>query len=105
MALTLNQENFKTEILDYEGVALVDFWAPWCGPCRMVAPIIDELAEEYAGKAKIGKVNTDENMDLSVQYQIRTIPTMLVFKDGKVVDTINGALPKQRIAAVLDKWV
>ncbi|HEY8391424.1 MAG TPA: thioredoxin [Capillibacterium sp.] len=105
MALTLNQENFKTEILDHKGVALVDFWAPWCGPCRMVAPFIEELAEEYAGKAKIGKVNTDENMDLSVQYQIRTIPTMLIFKDGRVVDTIHGAMPKKQIAAVLDKWV
>ena len=105
MALTLNQENFKAEVLDYQGVAMVDFWAPWCGPCRMVAPIIDQLAEEYAGKVKIGKVNTDENMALSTEYQIMTIPTMLVFKDGKVVDTINGALPKQRIAAVLDKWI
>ncbi|NLM36777.1 MAG: thioredoxin [Firmicutes bacterium] len=105
MALTLTQDNFKTEVLDYKGVAMVDFWAPWCGPCRMVAPIIDQLAEEYAGKVKIGKVNTDENMALSTQYQIMTIPTMLIFKDGKVVETINGALPKQRIAAVLDKWV
>ena len=105
MALTLNQDNFKAEVLDYQGVAMVDFWAPWCGPCRMVAPIIDQLAEEYEGKVKIGKVNTDENLALSTQYQIMTIPTMLVFKDGKVVDTINGALPKQRIAAVLDKWI
>ncbi|NLC52594.1 MAG: thioredoxin [Firmicutes bacterium] len=105
MALTLTQDNFKTEVLDYKGVAMVDFWAPWCGPCRMVAPIIDQLAEEYEGKVKIGKVNTDENLALSTQYQIMTIPTMLVFKDGKVVDTINGALPKQRIAAVLDKWI
>ncbi|NLW59462.1 MAG: thioredoxin [Firmicutes bacterium] len=105
MTLTLTQDNFKTEVLDYKGIAMVDFWAPWCGPCRMVAPIIDELAEEYAGKVKIGKVNTDENLALSTQYQIMTIPTMLIFKDGKVVETINGALPKQRIAAVLDKWV
>lgn len=105
MTLTLTQENFKTEVLDYKGVAMVDFWAPWCGPCRMVAPIIDQLAEEYAGKVKIGKVNTDENLALSTEYKIMTIPTMLVFKDGKVVETINGALPKQRIAAVLDKWV
>jgi len=105
MALTLTQENFKTEILDYKGVAMVDFWAPWCGPCRMVAPIIEELAQEYAGKVKIGKVNTDENIQLSAQYQIMTIPTMLVFKDGQVVDTINGALPKKRIALVLDKWI
>ena len=105
MALTLTQGNFKTEILDYQGVAMVDFWAPWCGPCRMVAPIIEELAKEYKNKVKIGKVNTDENLALSSQYQIMTIPTMLIFKDGKVVDTINGALPKPRIAKVLDKWV
>ena len=105
MALTLDQGNFKTEILDYQGVAMVDFWAPWCGPCRMVAPIIEQLATDYEGKAKIGKVNTDENLALASEYQIMTIPTMLIFKDGKVVDTINGALPKQRIAATLDKWV
>ena len=74
MALTLNQDNFKAEVLDYQGVAMVDFWAPWCGPCRMVAPIIDQLAEEYAGKVKIGKVNTDENLALSHRVSDRDDP-------------------------------
>ena len=105
MVLALTNSNFKAEILDYNGVALVDFWAPWCGPCRMVAPIIDEIAEEYQGKAKVGKLNTDENLALSTEYNIMSIPTMLIFKDGKIVDQINGALPKKRITAVLDKWV
>jgi thioredoxin 1 len=105
MALTLTNENFKEEILDASGVALVDFWAPWCGPCRMVAPIIDELATEYEGRVKIGKVNTDENMEISANYNIMSIPTMIVFKDGKAVDQIVGAYPKKEIASRLDKWL
>ena len=104
MALTLTGDNFKQEILDYSGVALVDFWAPWCGPCKMVAPTIDELSQEYAGKAKIGKVNTDENMTLSSQYNVMSIPTMMIFKNGQVVDEITGAYPKNVIKERLDKW-
>lgn len=80
-----------------EGVALVDFWAPWCGPCRMLAPVIDELAEEFDGKAKICKVNTDEVQDLAVEFGIRSIPTILFFKNGEVVDQMVGAQSKQAL--------
>ena len=81
-----------------EGVARVDFWAPWCGPCRMLAPVIDELAEEFEGKAKICKVNTDEVQDLAVEFGIRSIPTLLFFKNGEVVEQMVGAQSKQAIA-------
>jgi len=89
----LNESNFESAIA--EGVTMVDFWAPWCGPCRMVAPIVDELASEYEGKANICKVNTDENQDIAVKYGIRSIPSILFFKNGEQVDTIVGAVSKQ----------
>ncbi len=85
------------------GVALVDFWAPWCGPCRMLAPVIDQLAEEYAGKAKICKVDTDAQSDLAVQHGIRSVPTLLFYKDGIVVATLIGAQSKAAISAQLNK--
>lgn len=105
MAITLSEQNFKEEVLDHSGVSLVDFWAPWCGPCKMIAPVIDELSQEYAGKVKIGKVNTDENMQLSSKYNIMSIPTMIIFKDGKVVDQITGAYPKPVLKSRLDNWL
>lgn len=89
----LTKENFAEHT--QSGVALVDFWAPWCGPCRMLAPVIDKLAEEFDGKAKICKVNTDEQEELSAQYGIRSIPTMLFFKNGEVVDQMVGATSEQ----------
>lgn len=95
--IELTAENFN---IAKEGVALVDFWAPWCGPCRMLAPVIDELAEEFDGKAKICKVNTDEVQDLAVEYGVRSIPTLLFFKDGKIKETLIGAQSK---AAIADK--
>ncbi|HKJ96964.1 MAG TPA: thioredoxin [Thermoplasmataceae archaeon] len=94
--IELTDSNFSQEI-GKNSVMLVDFWAEWCGPCRMVSPIIDELAKEYAGKMTFGRLNVDENPSVAGAFQIRSIPTLLVFKDGKVVDGLLGAAPKQYI--------
>ena len=94
--IELTNDNF--EATTNEGVALVDFWAPWCGPCRMISPVIEELAEEFDGKAKICKVNTDEQQDLSMKFGVRSIPTIVFMKDGEVVDTMVGAASKQAFA-------
>jgi len=96
----LTSENFDEVVKN--GVTLVDFWAPWCGPCRMIAPVIEELAEEYDGKATIAKVNTDEQQDIAVKFGIRSIPTILFFKDGEVVDQMVGAASKDVFAEKLD---
>ncbi len=98
--IELTSENFEATIK--EGVSLVDFWAPWCGPCRMIAPVIEELAEDYEGKANICKVNTDEQQDIAVKFGIRSIPTILFFKDGEMVDQMVGAAGKQVFADKLD---
>ena len=97
MAKHLTKDNFD-KTLETSLPVLVDFWAPWCGPCRMLAPVIEELAEEFDGKAKICKVNTDEVQDLAVEFGIRSIPTLLFFKNGEVVDQMVGAQSKQAIA-------
>jgi thioredoxin 1 len=94
--IELTNENF--EEVTKEGVSLVDFWAPWCGPCRMISPIIEELAEEFEGKANICKVNTDEQTELSQQFAVRSIPTIVFMKDGEIVDTMMGANSKQAFA-------
>lgn len=100
--INLTKENFEDA---KKGIALVDFWAPWCGPCRMLAPIIEELATEFEGKAKICKVNTDEEQDLAVEFGIRSIPTILFFKDGEIVDQMVGAQSKQVIIDKLNSLV
>jgi len=94
--IELTNENF--EATTKEGVSLVDFWAPWCGPCRMIAPVIEELAEEFEGKANICKVNTDEQQELSQKFAVRSIPTIVFMKDGEIVDTMVGAASKQAFA-------
>lgn len=101
--IELNQTNIEENIK--EGVALVDFWAPWCGPCRMIAPVIEQLAEEFEGKAKICKVNTEEEQDLAQQYQIRSIPTILFFKDGEIVDQLIGATTKVALEEKINKYL
>ena len=99
--ITLTQENFKSVVLESELPVLVDFWATWCGPCRMLAPTVEEIAEEYAGKAIVGKVNVDEEPVLAMQYGINVIPTLISFKNGKAVDTKIGVQPKAALEEMI----
>ena len=98
----LTNENFDAEVVNHTGTVMVDFWAPWCGPCRMVGPLVEELATEYLGKAKVGKLNTDEAADIAGRYGIRSIPTIMFFKNGEMVQQLVGAYPKGKIAEKLD---
>ena len=95
-SVEMTDATFK-EMIQNHSLVVVDCWAPWCGPCRMVAPVIEELARDYAGKILFGKLNVDENREVSTQYEIMSIPTLLVFKNGKLVDTIIGAMPRQML--------
>jgi thioredoxin 1 len=94
---------FAQEVEQQEGLTIVDFWATWCGPCRMIAPMLDQIAAEQAGKVKVAKVDSDENQRLAARFNVRSIPMLLFFKDGKVVDQIVGAVPKARIEATLQQ--
>ncbi len=100
---SLSDADFEAEILKSETPALVDFWAPWCGPCRVVGPLVEELAQQYSGRIKVAKMNVDENPVTPGKYGIRGIPTLIAFKEGEVVDQIVGAVPKGNIEALIKK--
>ena len=102
MALELNESSFDAEVLQAKEPVLVDFWAPWCGPCQSMAPVIEELSREYTGKAKLAKVNVDENQSLAARYKIMSIPTIIIFKDGMAKDQIVGSTNKGVLARKLD---
>ncbi|PIW69364.1 MAG: thioredoxin [Ignavibacteriales bacterium CG12_big_fil_rev_8_21_14_0_65_30_8] len=100
--IEITDDNFESEVMKSDLPVLIDFWAAWCGPCRMIAPIVEELAGEYNGKVKIGKLDVDNNQQTAIKYGVRSIPTLLVFKNGEVKDTIIGAVPKSQISQKLD---
>jgi thioredoxin 1 len=102
MAEAVTSATWDQEVLKAPGLVLVDFWAVWCGPCRMVAPIVDEIAKDYDGKLKVVKLNTDENPDIAGKYQIRGIPTLMFFKGGQTVDQVVGAVPKNQLKTKVD---
>ncbi len=95
--IEITDSNFSTEVLQSDKPVLIDFWAVWCGPCKMIAPVVEELAKEYDGKLKVGKVDVDSNPEVSMKFGIRSIPTLMVFKGGKVVEQIIGAVPKRNL--------
>ena len=102
MALEITYANFQEVVLNSDKPVLVDFWATWCGPCRTVGPIVDELATELEGRAVVGKVNVDSNSDTPLTYEIRSIPTLLIFKNGEIVDKLVGAVPKSQLLEKLE---
>jgi len=104
-ATAVTDASFEQDVLKSDVPVLVDFWAPWCGPCRMVAPIVDEIAKEFDGKIKVFKLNTDENPNVASQYGIRSIPTLMIFKGGQKVDTDVGAVPKTTLSSTLSKYL
>lgn len=101
--LHINDADFETAVVQSDIPVLVDFWAPWCGPCKMIAPILDEIAPEFAGKVKIVKINVDDNQLVAGQFGVRSIPTLLLFKNGQLVATQVGALPKNQLAAFINQ--
>ncbi len=105
MEIIVNDTNFEAEVINSELPVLIDFWAPWCGPCNMVSPIVEELADDYAGKLKVCKVNVDEAPGVSRQYGIRAIPTLMVFKGGEVVDQQIGVVPKQVLEGKITPYI
>jgi thioredoxin 1 len=101
--MQFDTKNFETEVLGSDSPVLVDFWAPWCGPCKMIGPVVEELAGDYDGKVKVGKVNVDDNHQLAAQFGIRGIPTVMLFKGGQMVESFVGLQQKEDLASALDK--
>ena len=104
-ALEVNDSNFEAEVKNSDMPVLVDFWAPWCGPCRKISPIIDDIATEYAGKVKVVKVNTDENMKLTQEFSISGIPSLLIFKNGEAVERLVGLMKKNQLVSNIEKYL
>ncbi len=103
--MNFGSDNFQTEVLGSDVPVLVDFWAPWCGPCKMIGPIVEELSSEYEGKAKFGKINVDDNQELAGQFGIRGIPTVMIFKGGQVAASFVGLRSKEDLAAAMDELI
>jgi thioredoxin 1 len=103
MEIVLNKDNFNKDVVNSEKPILVDFWAPWCGPCKVLSPIVEEIGHDYEGKINIGKINVDENNELAMQFGVMSIPTLKFFKGGRVIGEIVGAAPKQMITAMIDQ--
>jgi len=101
--IDFNDGNFETEVEGGSGLTVVDFWAPWCGPCRFVAPVIEQLADEYQGRVRVGKLNVDDNPATAARYGIRSIPTIGIFKDGEPVDAVVGAVPRAMLHAAIEE--
>ncbi|MGQ0794082.1 MAG: thioredoxin [Deltaproteobacteria bacterium] len=103
--IEIQDSTFEAEVLKSETPVLVDFWAPWCGPCRALAPVVDEIATSYSGRVKVGKVNVDQNQQITTKFGIRSIPTLIVFKDGKAQHQVVGAVPKSEIEKLILKVI
>ena len=104
-AIEVTEENFKELVMQSEKPVLIDFWASWCGPCKILGPIVDELSGEYEGKAVIGKINTEQQQRLAATFQIRNIPTLMIFKEGKLVERFSGVVPKPNLEEILDSYI
>lgn len=101
--IELSDAEFETEVVNSDKPVLIDFWAPWCGPCRMVSPLVEEIAEEFSGQVKVAKLNVDDNPQTTMKFGIRSIPTIILFKDGEVLDQIIGAVPKSELENLVNK--